>query len=201
MKFFKGETEEINNELSLKQRELEEKNRELHLLKQKLEGLQEKNDKIYENSPTGYFTFNKIGIILSLNKTGSEQLSASKEQLIAHSFADLIVPEHRSKFNMHLENVFTYNKRHICEVKIERKDKSLFYALLESVPSNENGNEISFCRSKWFSLFMQSSTMLLKLLFSGIKFVSPLCIIAHSSRLLSKPKRLSADLFNLYAMS
>ena len=34
-----------------------------------------------------------------------------------------------------------------CELKVERKDKSLFYALLESVPSNENGNEISFCRT------------------------------------------------------
>jgi PAS domain S-box-containing protein len=147
MKFFKGETEEINNELSLKQRELEEKNRELHLLKQKLENLQAKNDKIYENSPTGYFTFDRTGIILSLNKTGSEQLSASKEQIINKSFTDLIMPEHRSKFNMHLENVFTYNKRHICEVKVERKDKSLFYALLESVPSNENGNEISSCRT------------------------------------------------------
>ena len=35
MKFFKGETEEINNELSLKQRELEEKNRELSSVKTK----------------------------------------------------------------------------------------------------------------------------------------------------------------------
>lgn len=118
------------------QRELEEKNRELFLLKQKLEGLQVKNDKIYEHSPAGYFTFDRNGVILSLNHTGSEQFCASKEQLLNKSFVDFIIPEYRSQFNMHLDNIFEYKTRHSCEVKVERKDKSLFYALLESIPSN-----------------------------------------------------------------
>ncbi len=132
-------------ELSIKQRELEEKNRELHIVNIELEASHAKYDKIYENSPTGYFAFNKEGRILRLNTTGADQLGTNKEYLIQKLFGDFVVPEHRAQFNMHLEDVFTYNKRHSCEVKIERKDKSLFYALLESIPSNGNGDGSNYC--------------------------------------------------------
>jgi len=141
----KSDVQVLQKELSLKQRELEEKNRELFFLKQKIESLQVKNDKIYEHSPAGYFTFDRNGIILSLNHTGSEQLCASKEQLLNKSFVDFIIPEYCLQFNMHLNNVFEYNTRHSCEVKVERKDKSLFYALLESIPSNINAGHDASC--------------------------------------------------------
>jgi PAS domain S-box-containing protein len=134
-------------ELSQKQRELEETNRELHKTKEELQIYQTKYEKIYESSPTGYITFDKDGTIIGLNLTGADQLGASKEYLTHKSFVDFIVPEHRSQFNMHLESVFTYNKRNTCELKIERKDKSLFYALIESVPVRNDGNEIISCRT------------------------------------------------------
>lgn len=134
-----NDVETLLNELSKKQRDLEEKNRELHIVKHDLDAYQAKYEKIYESSPMGYFTFDKNGYILKLNSTGSDQLGASKEFLIQKSFADFIVPEHHAKFKMHIDSVFTYKKRNTCELKIERKDKSLFYALLESVLSNSNG--------------------------------------------------------------
>jgi PAS domain S-box-containing protein len=134
-------------ELSTKQRELEETNRELFKVRQDLEAYHAKYEKIYEYSPTGYFTFDKNGAIVNLNLTGADQLGANKDYLIQKPFIDFIVPEHHSQFNMHLENVFTYNKRHTCELKVERKDKSLFYALLESVPANGNGHEVASCRT------------------------------------------------------
>jgi PAS domain S-box-containing protein len=132
-------------ELSQKQRELEIKNRELFIVTQELEAFQTKYNRIYESSPTGYFTFDKDGLILRLNSTGADQLGASKEFLIQKSFGDFVIPEHRSNFKMHLESVFTYKKRNICELKIERKDKSLFYALLESVPTNGAGSGFYSC--------------------------------------------------------
>lgn len=134
-----------NVELAKKQRELEDMNRELYILKQELEAFRAKYDKVYESSPTGYFTFDKDGIVLKLNSTGADQLGASKEFLVKKTFADFIVPEHRAQFSIHLQNVFIYKKRHTCEVKVERKDKSLFYALLESIPSNGNGGGFNTC--------------------------------------------------------
>ncbi len=125
-------------ELTLKQRELEEKNRELFAAKHEIEYLQKNYDKIYDNSPAGYFTFDKNGTILSINNRGSELLGAKKGQLLNESFFNLITPEDQLQFKIHLENVFEFKTRHSCEIKIERKDKSLFYALLESIPFNEN---------------------------------------------------------------
>jgi PAS domain S-box-containing protein len=144
---FKNDTQALLKELYLKERELEENNRELHLLKQKIEDLKIQNDKIYENSPTGYFTFDRTGIILSLNHTGSEQLNIDNQQLLNKSFSEFIVPDYRSQFHMHLANVFNHNKRQTCELKVERKDKSLFYALLESVTTSNLGTGITTCRT------------------------------------------------------
>lgn len=142
---FKNDLQTLQKELYLKQRELEEKNRELFLLKQKIESLLVKNDEIYEHSPAGYITFDRNGIILSLNHKASEQLCATKEQLINRPFVDFIIPEYRLKFKIHLDKVFKYEIGHSCEVKVERKDKSLFYALLQSIPSNGSVNREASC--------------------------------------------------------
>lgn len=135
----------LADELSKKQRELEEKNKELFLIKQQITELQANYTKIYENSPSGYFTFDKNGVILSLNQTGAEQLCSNKPQLLNKSFSNFIVKEYLPQFKMHLENVFDYKSKQSCEIKIERKDKSLFFALLESVPAKANGNGSSYC--------------------------------------------------------
>lgn len=136
----KNEIQFLSNELKAKQKELEDRNRELSKLKQEFETLNVSYKKIYEKSPTGYFTFDENGFILQLNSTGSNQLGASKEFLIQKLFADFIIPEQREKFKVHLDCVFTHHKRDTCEIKIKRKDKSSFYALLESIPWNGNDN-------------------------------------------------------------
>lgn len=137
----------LQKELTLIQRELEERNRELHLLKQKIADLLVKNNEIYEQLPAGYITFDKNGAILSLNQSAAEHLGISKKQLTNKFFIDFVASEYRSKFSMHLDNVFKYKIRHSCEVKIERKDKSTFYALLESAPSNGNAVSEASCRT------------------------------------------------------
>lgn len=142
-----NEIQSLLAELDKKQRELEETNRELYLVKLGIDALGAKYDKIYETSPTGYFTFNKNGSILKLNATGADQLGASKDQLLHKSFINFIMPDFRAQFKLHLNSVLTYNKRHTCEVKIERKDRSLFYALLESVPSNNKLNGETNCET------------------------------------------------------
>ena len=77
-------------ELSTKQRELEETNRELFKVRHELEAYHAKYEKIYEYSPTGYFTFDKNGVIVNLNLTGADQLGANKDYLIQKPFIDFI---------------------------------------------------------------------------------------------------------------
>ncbi len=133
------------NELNEKQKQLEEKNRELYLTRKQLEACLTEYNKIYQNSPTSYFSFNKDGIIIELNATGADCLGTTKEFLLTKKFENFVIPEHREQFQIHLNNVFTFRKRQSCELKIERKDKSVFYALLESIPSNYNGNDDVIC--------------------------------------------------------
>lgn len=140
-----SDTQVILKELTQKQLELEDKNRELFIVKRELEYYNAKYEKIYENSPNGYFTFDNFGAILKLNATGAEQLGGTKEFLVNKLFQNFVATEHLSSFKVHLESLFTYNKRQTCEVKIQRKDKSLFYALVEIVPSNGYGGYGSTC--------------------------------------------------------
>ncbi len=136
--------ESLYKEIETKQRELEEKTREIVVTKQKFDRLRLEHDKIYENSPTGYFTFDSKGIISSLNQTGANQLKSKKEHLLNKPFLEFVNSEHHNQFITHLENVTKFNSKHSCEVVVERKDKSLFYALLESIPLLQDNDE-TYC--------------------------------------------------------
>lgn len=144
---FGNDERTLTKELERKQRELETKNRELFIVKQELEYFHSKYEKIYQNSLNGYFTFDNNGTILKLNTTGAKQLGSNKEFLVQKSFINFIVPEHRNKFKMHLENLFSSMNRETCELKIQRNDKSLFYAQLESVPTNGYGGYTLTCET------------------------------------------------------
>jgi len=136
--------ESLYKEIETKQRELEEKTREIVSIKQKFDRLRLEHDKIYENSPAGYFTFDSKGIISSLNQTGASQLKSKKEHLLNKPFIEFVNSEHHNQFITHLENVTKFNSKHSCEVVVERKDKSLFYALLESIPLLQDNDE-TYC--------------------------------------------------------
>lgn len=136
--------EALHKEIETKQRELEEKTREIFVIKQKFDRLRLEHDKIYENSPAGYFTFNSKGIISSLNQTGANQLKSKKEHLLNKPFLEFVNSEYQNQFITHLESIVKFNSRHSCELILERQDKSLFYALLESIPILQDNDE-TYC--------------------------------------------------------
>lgn len=136
--------EALHKEIETKQRELEEKKREIFVIKQKFDRLRLEHDKIYENSPAGYFTFNSKGIISSLNQTGANQLKSKKEHLLNKPFLEFVNSEYQHQFITHLESIVKFNSRHSCELILERQDKSLFYALLESIPILQDNDE-TYC--------------------------------------------------------
>ena len=138
---------DVGQDAQTLQKELEKTNQELHKVKEELKESVKRYENIYEFSPTGYFTFDKNGNILSLNSTGADQLGSTREYLIQKPFGHFVVPEHRSQFTLHLQSVFNYRKRNTCEIKIERRDKSLFYALLETVPIVKNDSSEVSCRT------------------------------------------------------
>jgi PAS domain S-box-containing protein len=131
----------LMKEISERQIKLEEKQREIALLKSELDSYKLKLKKTYEHSPIGYFTLDPSGKILELNSAGAYLLGSTKELLFQKSFFDFVVPEHRDQLKLHLENTFKIEKGLTAEIKMERKDKSTFFALLESI-SFENEDHI-----------------------------------------------------------
>lgn len=136
------EVDRLSSELSLKQKELENKSRELSILKHEFELLQSFHNNIYEKSPIGHFTIDREGNILKSNSAGAFQLGLSKELLTQKTIYEFVSAEKHEQLRSCLENVCNYHKQSTCEIKIERRNKSSFNAILDVVPFDNDYNLI-----------------------------------------------------------
>lgn len=133
----------LRKEIVERQIILEEKQREIALLQHELDSYKLKLKKTYEHSPIGYFTLDRNGKILELNSAGAYLFGTNKEFLLQKSFFDFVASEQQDQLKSHLDNTFEIQKRFTAEIKMERKDKSPFFALLESI-SFENDKTICY---------------------------------------------------------
>lgn len=130
----------LRKEIAERQIILEEKQREIALLQHELDSYKLKLKKTYEHSPTGYFTLDRNGKILELNSAAAYLFGTNKEFLLQKSIYHFVASEQQDQLKSHLDNTFEIQKRFTAEIKMERKDKSSFFALLESI-SFENENK------------------------------------------------------------
>lgn len=59
---------------------------------------------LYEDNPSIYFTTNAQGIVLSVNRSGIQQLGFSKEELIGQAIFTIFHPDDREAFRQHFTN-------------------------------------------------------------------------------------------------
>jgi len=101
---------------------------------------------LYDFAPVGYFTFDKNGLTLEANLTAARELGVERAFIINKPFRTYIAKEDREIFDQHLQKVFRNEERQTCEIRLKRKDGSVFYAQLESIAAGESsGNTI--CRT------------------------------------------------------
>ncbi len=91
---------------------------------------------MFEFVPIGFFSFNPDGQILQINPTGAKLLGADRSDLIDQKFTKFIADDFQAGFQHHCKNVFESGKRETFDLKILRKDRSSFWAQLESVVIN-----------------------------------------------------------------
>jgi PAS domain S-box-containing protein len=113
-------------------------NEELRIAQVSLEDARKKYEDLYDFAPISYFTFDKSGIVREANLTGASMLNIERSRLIGKPFILHITPEAdcRTIFSSHIKNVLQTGERQTCEVEIKHKDGSVFFAALESVPSD-----------------------------------------------------------------
>ncbi len=113
--------------------EVERQNEELRAAQKIIEESRKKYTDLYDFAPIGYITIDKNSLILELNLTGAEQLAARRNALIQKPFTTFIFREDQDLFFLHCAEVFERKTRCTCEIRIQREDKSLFYAQLISI--------------------------------------------------------------------
>jgi PAS domain S-box-containing protein len=127
------------HELSLHQIELEMQNEELRRSREHLEQSYSEYADFYDFAPVGYLTFDKMGLIKRANLTAARLLSIERSLLLKKRFALLIHPESQDLFYFHTQKVVETTTAQTCELVLERKDGTFFYAQLESIAVQVNG--------------------------------------------------------------
>ena len=121
------------HELEVHQIELKMQNDELRKTQVKLEESIEGYANLYDFAPVGYLTFNKDGLILDANLTIADMLAMKRNLLINSLFHYFVNREGQDIFYLHMKKVFEWKKAETCEIKLNGKNGTEFYARLDSL--------------------------------------------------------------------
>jgi len=90
----------------------------------------------------GYFTQNKEGLILEANLTAGSLLGVERSALVKKLLTSFIFREDQDIYYHHRRKLFETGAAQVCDLRLLKKDGSLFWARLEStiVQNSINGN-------------------------------------------------------------
>ena len=120
-------------ELQVHQVELEAQNEELKKAKEKAERAEEKFTRLYDLSPSGYFTLSKYGIIIELNLCGSQMFGKERSLLKNSSFDLFISEDSKPVFNKFLAEIFKSRVTETCEISLYTNDGFPIYKYLTGI--------------------------------------------------------------------
>ena len=135
------------HELRVHQIELEMQNEELRQAQLALEASRDNFSELYDFAPVGYVTLSDKGIILEANLTAVRLLGIERELLIKRPFSRLVCKEDADTFYLHVNRVFESGDEQTCEVKLVKKDGTLFPAQLESNSVKDLGGLRTRCHT------------------------------------------------------
>jgi PAS domain S-box-containing protein len=127
------------HELQVHQTELEMQNEELRRAQLQLEESRDKYVDLYDFAPVGYFTVAERGLILEANLTGATMLGVDRSRLLKQPFSRFVAWDNEDTFYFHRKQVFETRTPQVCDLKMVKRDSTLFEAQLESiaVPDSE----------------------------------------------------------------
>ena len=94
------------HEFQAHQIDLEAKIEELRRSQEELEASRNKFALLYDFAPVGYFTFDRDGVIRSVNLTGGRLLGVECSGLVNRRFEDFVADEDRFVFANYIRTVF-----------------------------------------------------------------------------------------------
>jgi len=128
-------------ELHVHQIELEMQNEELQKTQQQLEDSRDRYSDLYDFAPIGYLTCDVDGRIISANLTCAKMLGVERSSLKGAMLYRSVPRESQDALFLHRQGIINTGKRQACELKLVRKDRTSFDALLESVPIQDTSDK------------------------------------------------------------
>lgn len=124
--------QELIHELQVYQIELEAQNEDLRNVQAELIDSKEKYYLLYNFSPIGYVSMDKKWFIKEANLAFAELIGIKRELLNNLALLPFVASDYHKAFFHHHEKVYETKTRQTCELKLKKKDGSLFWARLVS---------------------------------------------------------------------
>jgi PAS domain S-box-containing protein len=135
------------HEVKVYQVELEIQNDELRAAQLEIESSRRRYSDLYEYAPVGYFTFDRTGLILEVNLTGSSLLGIERKSLIQRPFLNYVAPASGNVFRTHMQDLFESDGKRACELILRKGRKESFFARLESLAILDERGQAAQMRS------------------------------------------------------
>ena len=131
------------HDLQVHQIELEMQNEELRRAQTELVIAKDRYFDFYNLAPVGYITVNDKGLILEVNLTCATLLGVARIDLVKQSMSRFILPEDQDIFYFTRKNVFTTSEPQICDLRMVKKDGTVFWVCLTSTAArDESGSPL-----------------------------------------------------------
>jgi len=120
--------------------ELETKIAELSRFQEELEASRNKYALLYDFAPVGYFTFNRHGVVQTVNLTGLRLLGLERRAVVGRPFDLFVLGEERFVFVNYLATVFRSPGKETCRLGLAQKNGQPLYVRIEAMVT-ESGEE------------------------------------------------------------
>ena len=134
-------------DLHVHQIELEIQNEELRRAQLELEASRDRYSDLYDFAPVGYATVSEKGLILQANLSCATMLGIERGAMIRKPFSRFITKDDQDVFYLHQKKLFETKAKQTCELKLIRKDRTQFYAQLESIVVKDAKEDIPQTRT------------------------------------------------------
>jgi len=128
------------HEFQAHQIDLEAKIEELRRSREELEASRNKFALLYDFAPVGYFTFDRDGVIRSVNLTGGRLLGVKCSELVNRRFEDFVADEDRFVFANYIQTVFASPGKETCRLRLSKGGPQPLFVRIEAKAS-ESGEE------------------------------------------------------------
>ncbi|GJQ60832.1 MAG: PAS domain S-box protein [Candidatus Scalindua sp. AMX11] len=125
------EVRKLTHELQVHKIELEMQNEELRKHQILIEESRQKYAELFDYAPVGYFTISEKGLFLEANLTGAAMLGVERSVLIKEPISKFIASEDQDKYYIYRRAVDDGNETNACELKMVKKDGTVFHAHLK----------------------------------------------------------------------